>query len=247
MIPELPPAPLYLIPSRIAETEPLEVLPLSIKKVVDSIDHYIVENEKTSREFIRRVHPGKSQPGIHFQIYNQYTDESEIPALLKPCLDGFPVGIISDAGSPAVADPGADLIMKAHEMKIRVIPLVGPSSIIMALMASGLNGHQFCFHGFLPADKAQRKRKIATLEKKASKGETQIFMETPLKNNKLLEDILSVCENDTLLCVATAITSPTEEIYTQSIANWKEHTPELEKRPSLFLLGTSGNGPANTD
>ncbi|GGH73610.1 SAM-dependent methyltransferase [Phaeocystidibacter marisrubri] len=239
MTPELPPAPLYLIPSRIADTEPLEVLPLSIKKVVDSIDHYIVENEKTTREFIRRVHPGKSQPSLHFSIYNQYTDEAEIPDLLKPCKEGFPVGLISDAGAPAIGDPGELLILKAHEYKIRVIPLVGPSSVVLALMASGLNGNQFTFHGFLPAEKSVRKKKLATLEKRALKGETQIFMESPLQNDKFLEDILSTCLDETLLCIATHITSPDEEIYTQSVGEWKNQPPSLDKRPTLFLLGSS--------
>lgn len=239
MTPELPPAPLYLIPSRIADTEPLEVLPLSIKKVVDSIDHYIVENEKTSREFIRRVHPGKAQPSLHFSIYNQYTDESEIPDLLKPCKEGFPVGLISDAGAPAIGDPGELLILRAHEYKIRVIPLVGPSSVVLALMASGLNGNQFTFNGFLPSEKSVRKKKLATLDKRAQKGETQIFMESPLQNDRFLEDVLTTCSDETLLCIATNITSPDEEIYTQPVGEWRSNPPSLDKRPTLFLLGSS--------
>lgn len=238
MTPEIPPAPLYLIPSRIGETEPLEVLPLSIKKVIDSIDHYIVENEKTTREFIKRVYPGKNQPNLHFSIFNKYTDLEEIPTMLQPCTQGFPVGMISDAGAPAIADPGAELILKAHELQIRVIPLVGPNSITMALMASGLNGSHFTFNGFLPLDKSERKRKLSSLEKRALKGETQIFMETPLQNDEFLETILTVCENDTLLCIATSITSPDEEIYTQTIEEWKKNPPTLSKRPSLFLLGS---------
>lgn len=238
-IPELPPAPLYLIPSRIAETEPLEVLPLSVKKVVDSIDYYIVENEKTAREFIRKVHPGKSQTALNLQIYNKFTDSSEIASILKPCKEGYPVGMISDAGVPAVADPGAELILAAHEMKIRVIPLVGPSSVILALMASGLNGNAFSFQGFMPSESSARKRRIGALEKKAQKGETQIIMETPLQNDQLLSDLLSACENDTLLCIATNLTSPEEEIYTQTVGEWKLNPPTLDKRPTLFLIGQS--------
>ncbi|NVK26643.1 MAG: SAM-dependent methyltransferase [Flavobacteriia bacterium] len=233
----LPSAPLYLIPSRIAETEPLEVLPLSIKKVVDSIDYYIVENEKTSREFIRKVYPPKSQPNMHFEIYNQYTERSEIPQLLKPCLEGYPVGLISDAGIPAVADPGADLVLEAHRMGIRVIPLIGPSSIILALMASGLNGNSFTFNGFLASESAPRKRKIQALEKKAIKGETQIIIESPLRNHKLLDDILSVCDDSTLLCIASSITSPHENISTRTIGEWRAEKPNIDKLPSIFLLG----------
>lgn len=234
-----PSAPLYLIPSRIAETEPLEVLPLSIKKVVGSIDHYIVENEKTSREFIKKVNPSKSQPSLHFEIYNQYTEASEIPKLLAPCLDGQPVGLISDAGIPAVADPGADLILAAHQAQIRVIPLIGPSSLILALMASGLNGNQFTFHGFLSADKTQRRKKLASLDKRAQKGETQIFIESPLRNMKVYEEILATCDSDTLLCVASNITSPYEAIRTQSIKEWSKTEIDLDKVPSIFLLGSS--------
>lgn len=234
---DLPAAPLYLVPSRISDVEPLEVLPLAIKKVVDSIDHYIVENEKTSREFIRRVYPGKSQPNLHFGIYNQYTDKAEIPELLAPCLQGHPMALISDEGTPAVADPGADLILFAHEHGIRVIPLVGPSSIIMALMSSGLNGYQFTFNGLLPAERTPRKKKISSLEKRAIKGETQIFSESPLGNNEVLEDILDVCENDTLLCIASNITGHNESISTKSIAHWKQDVPDLDKSPTIFLLG----------
>lgn len=236
---EVLPAPLYLIPSRIAETEPLEVLPLSIKKVVGSIDHYIVENEKTAREFIKKVNPSKSQPSLHFEIYNQYTEKTEIDKLLAPCLQGEPVGLISDAGIPAVADPGADLIWAAHQAQIRVIPMIGPSSLILALMASGLNGNQFTFHGFLSADKTQRRKSIASLDKKARKGETQIFIESPLRNMTLYEEILSICESDTLLCVASNITSPYEAIRTQAISEWRKTEIDLDKVPSIFLLGST--------
>lgn len=236
--PEFPPAPLYLIPSRIAETEPLEVLPLSIKKVVDSIDFYIVENEKTSREFIRKVYPSKAQPNLNFQIYNQYTDAAEIPQMLQPCLDGQPVGLISDAGTPAVADPGSDLVLAAHQLGIRVIPLIGPSSLILALMASGLNGNKFTFNGFLPVEKSPRRKALVSMDKKALKGETQIFIESPLRNDKLLEDILSVCQPETLLCIASNITGQTESIHTKSIDEWRGINLDLEKKPTIFLLGS---------
>ncbi len=236
--PDIPAAPLYLIPSRIADIEPLEVLPLSIKKVVDSIDHYIVESEKNAREFIKRVYPSKSQPSIHLEIYNQYTESAEIPNLLKPCLEGFPTGLISDEGAPALADPGADLILAAHQMGIRVIPMVGPSAVMLALMASGMNGSQFTFHGFLSQQPSTRKKNLKTMERRALRGETQIFFESPLGNNELLADVLSVCEDETLLCIATSITAPTESILTQTIADWKSDSPELNKAPTVFLLGS---------
>lgn len=235
--PELPAAPLYLIPSRIAETEPLEVLPLSVKKVVDSIDHYIVENEKTSREFIRKVLSGKSQPSLHIRIHNQYTPTEELPELLSPCLNGNPTGVISDSGMPVIGDSGHELIRMAHELGIRVIPMVGPSAIVMALMASGLSGHSFAYVGYLPPEDGLRKRRISALEKKAQKGETQIFVETPLQNNQLFEEIVAVCEPHTLLSVASDITAPSETIRTKSIEDWKKEAPVLDKRPTVFLLG----------
>ncbi len=236
---EIPSAPLYLIPTRIADVEPLEVLPLSIKKVVDSIDYFVVESEKSAREFIRRVYPSKSQPNLHIEVYNHYTDPSEIPSLLKHCIEGYPTGLIADEGAPALADPGADLILHAHQMGIRVIPLVGPSAVMLALISSGLNGNQFSFHGFLAQQSSVRKKNLKSMERRAQKGETQIFFESPLGNEELLDDVLAVCENETLLCIASNITAPSEQITTKSIQEWKHVKPSLDRLPTVFLLGSS--------
>ncbi|NNK10783.1 MAG: SAM-dependent methyltransferase, partial [Flavobacteriaceae bacterium] len=146
------PGKLYLIPTTLGGTAPLEVLPISIKQAVEAIDYYIVENEKTARRFIKSIAPRKSQPSLHIEQLNKFTEPDTIPAFLDPCLKGHNIGVLSEAGSPAVADPGAEVVRLAHEKNIKVVPLVGPSSIILALMASGLNGQHFCFHGYLPIE-----------------------------------------------------------------------------------------------
>jgi 16S rRNA (cytidine1402-2'-O)-methyltransferase len=161
----------------------------------------------------------------------------EIPFFLKPAIEGKNVGIISEAGCPAVADPGAQLVKLAHEKNIKVFPLVGPSSIILALMASGMNGQNFCFHGYLPIEKNERIKKLKLLEENAKRNkQTQIFIETPYRNNQLFEDILKTCNPDTRLCIATDLTLSTEFIITKTISKWKQTKPELHKRPAVFLL-----------
>lgn len=227
----------YLIPSLMGEVEPLEVLPLAVKKVLDLTDYYVVENEKSARAFIKKVHPGKSQDKLVMQTLNKYTDPLEIPSFLDPCLKGFHVGVISEAGVPGVADPGGEVVSVAHRKDIRVVPLVGPSSILMAMMASGMNGQNFAFNGYLPIDKGERSKKIKALEKLSEKtGQTQIFMETPYRNGKMLEDILSSCKPETKLCVARDISLEDELIKTMTIKWWKTHKPDLEKRPTIFII-----------
>ena len=157
---------LYLIPCTLGETSPLEVLPFLVKKAVEEIDIYIVENEKNARRFIKNISPKKSQPNLHINLINKYTDESEIPGMLQPCLDGQDIGVISDAGCPGIADPGAAIVEQAHIQGIKVVPLVGPSSILMAMMASGFNGQNFAFNGYLPIDKRERRKEIKRLERK---------------------------------------------------------------------------------
>jgi 16S rRNA (cytidine1402-2'-O)-methyltransferase len=233
---ERPKGTLYLIPSLMGETEPLEVLPLSIKKVIDLCDHFVVENEKSARQFIKKVLPTKAQPDLLLNVLNKYTEPQEYVDFLRPCLEGQPVGIISEAGAPCVADPGSELVRIAHTKNIRVVPLVGPSSILLALMASGMNGQNFAFTGYLPIEKAPRKKQIRQLERASMKGQTQIFMETPYRNLKLFEDVLAVCESETRLCLATDITTPQEQIQTKTIAEWRRQTPNIEKRPTIFVL-----------
>tara|TARA_B100001115_G_scaffold184479_1_gene187106 strand:+ start:1539 stop:2264 length:726 start_codon:yes stop_codon:yes gene_type:complete len=228
---------LYLIPSLMGEIEPLEVLPLSVKKVIDLCDHYIVENEKSARAFIKRVLPSKHQPDLVLYTTNKFSDPADYPSYLEAARNGEHIGLISEAGAPGIADPGAEIISLAHNEGIRVVPLVGPSSIFMAMMASGMNGQSFAFNGYLPIDNQERKKQIKNLENLSRKtGQSQIFMETPYRNDKLMKDLISICHPDTRLCVAREVTTLEEYIRTQPISWWKNNLPELEKRPAIFIL-----------
>ena len=169
----------YLIPTTLGDNAPLEVLPISIKRTIENIDHYIVENEKTARRFIKKVSPSKSQADIEIETINKYTDPAIIPSFLDPCIHGDDVGVLSEAGCPGIADPGAAIVRTAHEKRIQVVPLVGPSSILMAMMSSGMNGQNFAFNGYLPIDLPERKAMIKRLERISREtGQSQIFMET---------------------------------------------------------------------
>lgn len=228
---------LYLIPSLMGDVEPLEVLPLAVKKVIDMASHFIVENEKSARAFIKKVHPSKAQDKLQMYVLNKYTEPDEVPGFLTPCLEGHHIGIISEAGAPGIADPGSDVVTLAHEQDIRVVPLVGPSSILMAMMASGMNGQNFAFTGYLPIDKAERSKRIKQLEKLSrDTGQTQIFMETPYRNGKLFQDLMSSCNAKTRLCIARDISLPNEMIKTQTVGWWKHNSPDLEKHPTIFII-----------
>lgn len=228
---------LYLIPTRLGDNPPLEVLPISIKKIIEDIDYYIVENEKTARRFIKRISPGKSQPSLKLQVLNKYTTEAERNTYLNACLEGISMGLLSEAGCPAIADPGADIVSLAHQMDIRVVPLVGPSSIILALMASGMNGQSFTFNGYLPIDKSERKSKIKALERLSSEqNQSQIFIETPYRNMNMLEDLVKTLQPNTRICVACDLTLPTEFIKTKMSKDWKHNTEDLHKRPAIFII-----------
>ena len=228
---------LFLIPVTLGEISPLEVLPLSVKKVVEMVDHYIVENEKTARKFIKSICPAKAQPSLHFSTINKFTETSELPAFLQACLEGKNMGLMSEAGVPGIADPGADVIAIAHEKGIRVQPLVGPSSILMAMMSSGLNGQNFAFNGYLPIDKQERRKKIKELESSSIKNQqSQSFIETPYRNNKMLEELLLSLSGNTKVCIACDISLPTEFIKTLTADLWKKQIPELHKRPAIFII-----------
>ena len=228
---------LYLIPTTLGETEPLEVLPISIKQAIESIDHYIVENEKTARHFIKKILPRKSQPELHIEQLNKFTEPERIPAFLDPCLHGKNIGVLSEAGCPGVADPGADVVRLAHEKGIQVVPLVGPSAILLALMASGLNGQNFAFNGYLPIEAGERKRSLKMLERLSKeKNQTQLFIETPYRNDKLFQDVTKHLAPGTLLCLAVDITLPTEYIKTKTVSDWRNESPDLHKRPAIFLI-----------
>ncbi|TMM53625.1 SAM-dependent methyltransferase [Maribacter algarum] len=228
---------LYLIPTTLGDTAPLEVLPISIKRAIENIDYYIVENEKTARKSIKKISSGKSQPGLHIEILNKYTEPQSIPDFLQPCLEGYDIGILSEAGCPGIADPGADVVKIAHEKGIQVVPLVGPSSIFLALMASGMNGQNFAFKGYLPIDSTDRKKAIKQMEKiSIDQKQSQISIETPYRNDKLLAEMLKTLSNQTLLCVACDITLPTEYIATKTVADWKKTPVDLHKRPAIFII-----------
>lgn len=228
---------LYLIPTTLGDTEPLEVLPISVKKVLEMTNEFIVENEKTARRFIKRVNPKKSQPSLILHPLNKFTDPADIPSFLDSCLEGKVVGLLSEAGCPAIADPGADIVKIAHEKNIQVRPLVGPSSILLAMMGSGFNGQSFTFNGYLPIDKGERKSAIKRLEKISHDlQQSQIFIETPYRNNKMLEDLTNTLHKNTKVCVACDLTLPTEVILTKSIEEWKHTSLDLHKRPAIFII-----------
>ena len=229
---------LYLIPCTLGDTPAEQVLPQHVIGVARKLRHFVVEQPKTARQFLSALKPEQAIQSLHFATLNEHTAANELSELLNPLLTGDDVGIISEAGCPGIADPGAVLVNLAHRNGIRVVPLVGPSSILLALMASGLNGQSFAFHGYLPIAEAERNRAIATLETESAKRkQTQLFIETPYRNDKLFGALLAKCRPDTLLCVATDITLPGEHIQTRTIAQWKSRPiPQLNKRPSLFLL-----------
>lgn len=228
---------LYLIPTTLGPSNPIEVLPYSIKKIIEKVDHYIVENEKTARKSIKEVVPGKKQPLLKLSVLNKFTETSSLSGFLDPCKEGLDVGLISEAGCPGVADPGAEIVQIAHSTGIQVVPLVGPSSILLAIMGSGMNGQSFTFHGYLPIDKKERKQELKNLERISNeRNQAQIFIETPYRNNAFLEDMISILHPATRLCVACDLTLPSEFILTQPVSGWKKTKVDLHKRPTIFVL-----------
>jgi len=233
---------LYLIPVTLGDDDIAQqinhVIPPNVVATAQKLETFVVESEKTARQFLSAIKTAKPVRDLTLNLLNEHTDDKTIPDLLKPLLAGQNVGLMSDAGCPAVADPGAKLVALAHQKGIRVVPLVGPSSILLSLMASGLNGQQFAFLGYLPVDKAQRIQKLKEIEKRSqTHKETQIFIETPYRNQHMLEAILSTCQPNTTLCVACDISLATEMISSKSISAWKKSPlPDLHKRPTVFLL-----------
>ncbi|MDT8393193.1 MAG: SAM-dependent methyltransferase [Bacteroidales bacterium] len=231
------PGKLFLIPSPIGNGNIEDVMPASITKILGSIRHFVVEDVRTARRFIKKAIPSAVIDDMHFELLNEHTELADIPHLIKPLIEGNDVGLISEAGVPCVADPGSALVMLAHAKGIQVIPVSGPSSIIMALMASGFNGQSFTFHGYLPVDKQKRVSAIKKIEQDAYKNDqTQIFIETPYRNMKLLESILSVCNPVTRLCIAANISDADEMIATRTVEEWQKHKPGIHKQPAVFLL-----------
>jgi 16S rRNA (cytidine1402-2'-O)-methyltransferase len=229
---------LYLIPVTLGDDIVSKALPPDVVSLTQRLETFVVENEKTARRFLGAVKPAKPVRELQLLTLNEHTTEKELPTLLAPLLEGRDVGLMSEAGCPGVADPGAQLVALAHRKGIRVAPLVGPSSILLSLMASGLDGQRFTFLGYLPSDKAARVHRLRELEQDSRKRhETQIFIETPYRNHHLLEDILATCHGETRLCVACNVSLDTELILTQRIADWKKAPlPDLHKQPTVFLL-----------
>ena len=229
---------LYLIPNLLGEASIDSSLPTLIAAVVARLSCFIVEDEKSARRLIKQLSPGTDLRALSMQRLNKHTKESELALLTQPLLAGIDIGIISEAGCPAIADPGAEIVRLAHTLGVRVHPLVGPCSMTLALMASGFNGQRWRFAGYLPMEAPQRKETLLGLERDLyNNGETQIMMDTPYRNQRLLEDILTHCRADTMLCVAAALTTSTELIQVQSVAEWRRRAATIGKTPALFLLG----------
>lgn len=227
---------LYLIPTVLAEGTQNAVLTPQIREVISNLDIFFVENVRTARRFISSLKLGKVIDELTFIELDKDTPEATTSAALKNLSRS--AGIISEAGCPGIADPGAVAVRIAHQTGIKVVPLVGPSSILLALMASGMSGQSFAFHGYLPIDKAARKKALQTLERNARQWQqTQVFMETPFRNEQLFEAVLEACAPDTLLCIAVNITAPDEIIKTMTVRNWKAARPDLHKKPAIFLIG----------
>lgn len=219
------------------DVPPLAILPISVKETIKKIDHYIVEHEKNARRFIKSIVPEKQQSTLMILEINKFTQPEEIPSMLDACLEGYNIGVISDAGCPGIADPGARAVHYAHELGIKVVPLVGPSSILLAMMASGFNGQNFAFNGYLPIDKNERKTELKRLEKLSKDlDQSQLFIETPYRNNQMLQSLTENLNPQTSICVACDITLPSEYIKTAPVALWKKIKVDLHKRPTLFII-----------
>ena len=230
---------LYLIPTPLAENSlDQSVMPQS-REIIKQLDRFIVEKVRTARRFIASLKMGVNIEELHFELLDKNTSQQQVSEYCQSLLNGTDIGVMSEAGCPGIADPGNLAIKFAHKHDVEVVPLVGPSSIFMALMASGFNGQSFAFHGYLPIDKSKRKQRIADLEQAALRHkQTQIFMETPFRNEQLLEDILKFCKPDTVLCIAKDITGPAQQIEMKPIKQWNNSRIELHKIPTVFLLHT---------
>lgn len=227
---------LYLIPSEMGEQDSERLFPAFNLRVLDTIKYFVVENARTSRRFLKKVCPTVNLEEIVFSEINKHAPADRVSEMMKPLFDGHDMGVISEAGMPCIADPGNLIVAEAHKKDVQVVPLVGPNSIIMALIASGFNGQNFAFHGYVPI-KDERKKMLTSWESVALRtGQTQIFMETPYRNMQLFADLLATLRPSTRLCLATDITLPTESIKTHTVADWKKQQPNLQKRPTIFLI-----------
>lgn len=228
---------LYLIPTSLGECDFSRILPAYNTGIVTALRYFIVEDVRTARRFLKKSNPTIDIDSLTFYVLNQHTSPEELGGFLKPMFDGNDIGVLSEAGCPAIADPGADVVAIAQRHNFTVVPLVGPSSILLSLMASGFNGQSFAFVGYLPIQPDERSKALKKLESRAySENQSQIFIETPYRNMKMLEEILRVCQPATRLCIAADITLETEFIKTKTVKEWKTKLPELSKRPCIFIL-----------
>lgn len=231
-------AKLFLIPTTLGDTSIERVLPPDLMQIISSIPVFIVENLRTARRFLKKVNPAIVIDDLTFFELNQHTDKNEISRFLEPNRHGFDIGIISEAGCPGIADPGAEVVKIAHIRNIQVVPLVGPSSILLALMASGMSGQNFAFNGYLPIRNPEKSLQIKLLEKRMiTECQTQIFIETPYRNVQLLDELLKNCDPATMLCIAVDITLDTEFILSKPVSYWKTNIPDIQKRPAIFMIG----------
>lgn len=233
----MPAGTLFLIPVPLADDAAAQSFTPYLVHTINQITEYIVENEKTARKFLKQAGLTTPQSQLIIHDYGKHQRSADIATFFSGLTAGCDAGLMSEAGCPGVADPGADIVAEAHRRGIKVVPLVGPSSILLSLMASGFNGQSFTFHGYLPIDKGQRSKRIKELESQAERfGQTQLFIETPFRNNQLLDEVLKVCKPATRLCIACNLTATDEMVKTQTIAQWKKQQPDLHKRPVIFLL-----------
>lgn len=231
---------LYLIPSSLGAENIDYEIPAYNQDVMNSLHEFIVENVRTARRFLRKAGYAHNFDEVVFHVLNKHTAENDVPGFLDHVSPDRPIGLLSEAGNPCIADPGQRVVAEAHRRGIKVVPLVGPNSILMALIASGFNGQNFAFHGYLPIQMDKRKEKIRQMELDAlHHDQTQIFMETPYRNNSLLSELYKSCHPSTLLCIASSITTPSEFIHTQAIKQWEKQSPDLKKKPAIFLLYTT--------
>lgn len=228
---------LYLLPVTLGDTPVEKVLPSYNREIILQIRHFIVEDVRSARRFLKKVDRDINIDELTFYSLNKHTSPEAISGYLKPLQEGNSMGVISEAGCPAVADPGADVVAIAQRKNLKVVPLVGPSSIILSVMGSGFNGQSFAFHSYLPIEPGERQKRLKELEQRVySEHQTQLFIETPYRNNKMLEDILKACRPQTKLCVAANITCEGEYIKTKTVQEWKGHLPDLSKIPCIFLI-----------
>jgi 16S rRNA (cytidine1402-2'-O)-methyltransferase len=230
---------LYLIPVSLGGDDPSSVIPQKVIEIATGLRYFIVEEIRSARRFLRSIDPGFPIDDSEFGVLNEHTRDSELQELLRHLENGNDAGLMSEAGLPGIADPGSSLISLAHKKGIKVRPLSGPSSVILALIASGMNGQIFTFHGYLPVKPNERSAKIREIEARSSARESQIFMETPYRNMKLLRDLLTICKDNTRLCIASAITMNEEFISTKTVGEWRVKIPEIDRLPTIFIVMSS--------